>query len=217
MVVATFTLTEQAGDLSDLLRQDYRTHHVDVRVRVYGRFGALRAHFPWSRPARYGASYSVSGAEAQKRDACHALIKKHEEACSRWFVAKFPGRFAAAESEERPVIRMIFTKDHVPYKARHPWLRPVGLDLALPLWRSTEPYKGWWLSEDRWPHPDGQHVMTLAAKRADAANEPTEGVSGESNWYLTQGFGSDQAPLAARYAMLVLLSLYADGRVSLPG
>jgi len=103
---------------------------------------------------------------------------------------------------------MFFTEEQIPYEERHAWLRPVGLDFARPLWRSTE-LEGWWLSEDRWPSRDGRHVMTLAAKRADAAEEPSEGVSGESNWYLTQRFGSDQAPLAARHAMTALLALYA--------
>ena len=209
MVVATFSLTEDAGDLSDLLRQDYRTKHFDVRLTVSGRLGNVRAHIPWARPAKHGISWSVSQAEDQKRRACDALIRKHEEACSQWFVARFPGRFAAATPQDRPVIRMLFTKDQVPYKEKRAWLRPLGLDFALPLWRSTEP-KGWWLSEDRWPRRDGRHVMTLAAKRADAATEPGGGLSGESNWYLTQGFGSDQAPLAARHAMTALLSLYGN-------
>ena len=209
MVVATFTLAESAGDLSGLLRRDYRTRHFDTRVRVYGPMGDLRARLPWARPARHGIGYSVSHAEDQKRRACQAVIRAHEEACSRWFFARFPGRFAAARSEDRPIIRMLFTTEQVPYIERRPWLRPIRLDFALPLWRSTE-RQGWWLSSERWPYQDGRHVMTLAARRADAAESPSEGESGESNWYLTQEFGSDQAPLAARLAMPALLGIYAD-------
>lgn len=104
---------------------------------------------------------------------------------------------------------MLFTKEAVPYGQRLPWLRPIDLDFApLPLWRSTEP-KGWWLSQDRWPYRDGQHVMTLATRRADAAKEPSDGISDESNWYLTHQFGSEQAALAAPNAMAALLSVYA--------
>lgn len=209
IVAATFTITEESGDLSDLVRQNYRTRHFDTRVRVCGRFGDLRARIPWSRPARYGVGHSVNLAEDEKREACEALVRKHEEACSRWFVARFPGRFAAADPQDRPVIRMLFTKEQLPYGERHAWLRPIGLGSARPLWRSTEP-KGWWLTEDRWPYREARHVMTLAARRADAAGEPSQGVSDESNWYLTQEFGSDQAPLAARHAILALLALYAD-------
>lgn len=209
MVVATFTLAEDAGDLSDLLRRNYRTKHLDTHVRVYGRLGNLRGRIPWARPARHGVGYSLSHAEDQKRRACQALIREHEEACSSWFVARFGGRFAAAKPEDRPVIRLLFTRDEVPYAARRAWLRPIGLDFALPLWCSTDP-EGWWLSEDHWPYREGRHVMTLAAKRADAAKEPAEGESDESNWYLTQRFDSDQAPLAARHAMAALLAIYSD-------
>jgi hypothetical protein len=209
MVVATFTLKEEAGDLSDLLRRDYRSALEDVRVRVYGRLGDLRARNPWSRPAGHGIGYSMIRAEEQKRRACRALIDEHEQACRRWFVAKFPGRFAAAETEARPVIRMLFTKEHVPYGERDPWLRPVGLEFAHPLWRSTD-VKGWWLTEERWPYRDGRHVVTLAARRADVAKDAAVGESGESNWYLTQEFGTDGASLAARHAIVALLSLYAD-------
>jgi hypothetical protein len=209
MVVATFTLAEAAGDLSPVLRRDFRTQHFDTRVRVYGRFGDVRERVPWSRPARHGIGYSISHPVDQKRQACQALIRTHEQACSRWFYATFSGRFAAARAEDRPAIRLLFTKEHVPYAERHAWLGPVGLDFAVPLWRSTEP-RGWWLSEDRWPYRDGRFAMTLAARRADVADQPSEGESTESNWYLTQQFASDQAPLAARHAMLALLALYAS-------
>jgi hypothetical protein len=175
IVVATFTIAEESGDLSDLLRQNYRTKHFDTRVRVYGRFGELRARIPWARPARHGIGYSVSHAEDGKRKACHALICKHEEGCRRWFVTRFPGRFAGAKSEDRPVVRMLFTNDQVPYAERHAWLRPVGLDFAVPLWRSTDP-PGWWLSEDGWPYRKGRHVATLAARRADASEEPARAI-----------------------------------------
>jgi hypothetical protein len=208
IVVATFTITEDAGDLSELLRQDYRSTLLGVQMRVYGRFGDLRARIPWSRPARATAAYNISRPEDQKRRACDALMRKHEEACSRWFAAKFPGRFSAAEAEGRPLIKMLFTKEQVPYGERLGWLRPIGLDFALPLWRSTQP-KGWWLSEERWPYREGRHVVTLAAKRSDADKEPANGISGESNWSLTLRFAADQAPLAAYHAMTALISLYA--------
>jgi hypothetical protein len=209
MVVATFTLTEDAGDLSQLLRHDYRSELFDTRVRVYGRFGDLRARIPWARPARHGVGYSVSQAGDEKRKACQKQIRKHEEACTRWIVARFPGRFAEAKPEDRPVIRMLLTKEQVPYGERHAWLRPVGLEFARPLWRSTEA-RGWWLSEDRSPYREGRHVMTLAARRADAAEGRADDDRRESNWVLTQRFGTRQAPLAARQGITALLALYAN-------
>jgi hypothetical protein len=210
MVVATFTLTEDAGDFSELLRQNYRSKRFDARLQVYGRFGGMRARIPWSRPARYRLGTSVHRAEDEKRVACEELISQHEDECSRWFFGKFPGRFAAAAPKERPAIRMLFTKDQTPYQERHHWLRPVGLDSAYPLWRCVE-RDGWWLSEDERPFRSGTHVMTLAGKRADAAEKPGTGPeTGESNWFLTQSFGSDQAPLAARHALVALLAIYSN-------
>jgi hypothetical protein len=52
--------------------------------------------------------------------------------------------------------------------------------------------------------------VTLAARRTDAAKEPSQGVSGTSNWFLTQRFGTHHAPLASRHAMVALLAIYAD-------
>ena len=209
IVAATFTIMETAGDLSGLLREDYRTEHFDARVRVYGRWGNLRGRIPWSRPANHGVGYSVSHAEDQKRKACEALIRDHEQACRAWFFARFQGRFASAQENERPTIRLIFTKEQVPFVERHRWLRPVDLDFAIPLWRSDE-LKGWWLSEDRWSRQGSPHIATLAARRPDAAREPTEGEKGESNWYLTQRFGTDHASLAARHALTALLAIYSS-------
>jgi hypothetical protein len=210
MVVATFTLSEDAGDLSDLLRQDYRSRDYDVKVSVIGgRLAGLRARTPWSRPARYRLNHRVSDAANEKRKACQDLMREHEEACSRWFFERFRGRFASAEPEARPILRLIFTKDEVPYAARRAWFRPIGLDFAFPLWRSTEP-EGWWLAEERWPHRDGGRVMTLAARRIDVSDDSTDADRDGTNWSLTQRFGTDQAPLAARLAVPALLAIYSE-------
>jgi hypothetical protein len=96
MVVATFTLGEEAGDLSELLRRDYDydCDVVDVHVRVHGRLGSVRARIPWSRPARYRVSSSLIRAEDQKRRASEELINAHQNACGRWFFTKFQGRLS---------------------------------------------------------------------------------------------------------------------------
>jgi hypothetical protein len=209
MVVATFTLAEESGDLSPILRADYRTRQDGPYFAVYGRFGRLRAHIPWARPTRYRAGANTSMAEDQKRQACDTLIRGLETACARWFYGKFSGRFAAARKEERPVIRMIFTKDEAPYSDRHKWLRPLGLDFAFPLWRSDEA-PGWWLSRERSSRPEERDVLTLAARRADAAEPQGDSEPGTSNWALTQRFGTHRAELAALHALPALLSIYAD-------
>ena len=138
MLVATFSLTEVAGDLSEVLRRDYKSRRFDATVRIDGRFGRLRARAPWSRPSRYATSTSVNRAEDEKREACRAIIGAHEEACGSWFYSRFEGRFAAARPDKRPAIRLILTKDQAPYgDERRPWFRPAGLDAAPPVWRRT--------------------------------------------------------------------------------
>jgi hypothetical protein len=155
-------------------------------------------------------SSTQNSAVDEKREACETSMNRLEDACSLWFFAKFSGRFATALPEERPAIRMLFTKDQVPYQERRPWFGPVGLDFAYPLWRSSE-QEGWWLSEDRWPYRGRANLVTLAGRRADAAEKPGSGPEpGESNWYLTQRFGSDQAPLASRHALVALLATYSN-------
>jgi hypothetical protein len=111
MIVATFTLTDQAGDLSALLRVDYHTEAADVRVRVLGRFGRVRAHIPWARPTEHSAWWSLHQAEDQKRLACESLITLREAACWAWLADRFPGRFSAEKLAARPVLRLLLTKE----------------------------------------------------------------------------------------------------------
>jgi len=234
VVVATFTFKDEAADMSALLRRDYETQVRDVRMRVYGKLGRLRARLPWSRPKWHGMSASVSRAEDEKRRACEQLMQIREAECSRWFTSRFRGRFArvgpearpvirlirwftsrfrgrlaCATPEARPVIRLIFTEHEVPFKDRSEWFRPLGLDWGLTVYRSVD-IPGWALKDSQWPYSAGRFVLTVAARRGDAAHEPTKGESGEGNWYLTQRFGQYQSPLAARYALHALLALYGE-------
>ncbi len=208
IVAATFTLSESAGDLSELLRADYRMEHFNVKLRVYGRWGRLRARIPWARPDRYGIGHDINHPEDAKRKAVEALVSRYEQACSDWFFARFQGRFAAAEERERPVIRLMLTTKEAPFAERNRWLRPVGLDFAHPLWRSDE-LKGWWLSEERWGLRGDRRMTTLAARRSDAAEDESEGETDESNWSLTQRIDRYGASLAARQALSALLRIYS--------
>lgn len=210
VVVATFTLSEQAADLSGLLRADYQTQFQDVRVRVYGRGARWRVKIPWSRPARHGRSGVMSSPEMEKHHACLEVIHRHEQACSRWFANRFPGRFSLITPAERPVMRLMLTTEQVPFSGRERWLRPVGLDRGLEVWRSSEPsFPGWALSFGQEPGRRRRPVVTIAARRADAAKGDAQDHH-ETNWALTCAFGSYQASLAVTYAMRFLLSVYTD-------
>jgi hypothetical protein len=206
MAVATFTISEEAGDLSSFLSQDYVAERRNFEFRVYGRFGRLRARIPWARPSRYRQSHSVVMPDQRKRESCQSVIKGYEDACSSWFFQKFPGRFRSANSEERPVLRILLTKNHVPFADRPRWLEPVDLAFAVPLWRSVAS-EGWWLSEERFGSRD-RYMLTVAARRGDVASSLGGGENDGSNWAVTQRFADDATPLAARYAILALLALY---------
>lgn len=209
VVVATFTLRDEAADVSSVLRRDYHTQFSDARIRVYGKFGRLRAWLPWSRPKNHSMTLNMSRAEDEKRLAFEQIMHEREAECSRWFTSRFPGRFALADSAARPVARLIFTEKEVPFKDRSHWFRPVGLDRSPITYRSVE-IPGWALKEGQWPYARGRFVLTFAARRRDAAREPTKGESGEQNWHLTYRFNLEQAPLVARYATHALLSLYGE-------
>lgn len=210
LVAATFTLAEEAGDLSGLLRADYARQHEDIRVKVPGRFGELRSRIPWARPRFAGTGYSMVTPEEQKRRACASVMDEMEEQCGKWFYGKFRGRFARAEPKHQPSIRLMFTQSEAPFQQRSPWLRPVNLAFEVSLWSATDPQSGWWLTEGNWGIDRDRrlNVMTFAARRGDATDSLYNG--NDSNWTLTQVFGSDQAPLIARRATSALLLLYAD-------
>jgi hypothetical protein len=209
VLVATFTLNEEEGDLSALLRQDRRTEYLDSQITVHGRLGSLRRRIPWARPPRYNLSSKISNPKDQKRRSCESEIERHEDACLKWFVNKFPGRFAEAEPHVRPYVRLLLTKEAVPFEGRDSPLEPVGLDWQIDLWRSSAP-EGWALTFDRWPHRSRRRFkLVVAARRRDAAREQND-EAGETNWYLTQRFSTDQSALASRYALYALLNLYAD-------
>jgi hypothetical protein len=208
LVVATFTLAEPAGDLSILLRADYHSSAVDVRVHVPGRFGKVRSLIPWARPATRSLWYTVLRADDQKRLACEALITAQEAACWKWMADKFPGRFSIEAMTDRPTTRLIFTEEQVPFKRGPRWLSSLGLGISTDVWRSPEA-RGWAVKFGPWTGQDRTSAIA-ATRRVDAAKSPGGDLSNDTNWYLTQRFADEQSPLIARWAIIRLLSLYTD-------
>lgn len=211
VLVTTFTLTDEVGDLSPLLRADYRSEASDVRVRISGHLGWIRARipFPWSRPKIHQVTYSVSRAEDQKRQACESLISAHETACQAWLAGRFPGTFSATKPINWPVVRLLLTKESVPFEVSRPrWLTPPGLAFGPDVWRSTD-QPGWAIKLSSGTR-SRRFAATAAARRRDAVREPAPSGEGETTWLLTQQFALYQSPLVARWAIACLLSLYAD-------
>ena len=209
MLVTTFTLTDEIGDLSPLLRTDYQTEAYDVHVRIPGHLGWIRARIPWSRPKNYRRSASYRWAEDKKRQACDALISGHATACQAWLAARFPGTFSAAAPARRPLVRLLLTKKTVPFDvSRLRWLSPPGLAFGPGVWRSTG-RPGWAMKLDsrRSRRPVHRYRRGATTRRSPGTRT---GRPRRINFLLTQQFALYQSPLVARWAIACLLSLYID-------
>lgn len=212
IVVATFCLNEDEGDLSPLLRREYHTRSYDLRVNIDGPLGRVRARVPWARPEKYGMSMRVDGPSDQKRKACFDLVNDFESRCAAWFRDRFPGRFALSGHEARPRLRLFVTQEAEPLLDDSPALRVVDLDEPYNVWRSSGSLSGWSLAPDAYSRGDaaeGRFIVRMAARRRDAARAQN-GESGESKWYLVQRFATYQTTLASKYCLWALVSLYAE-------
>jgi hypothetical protein len=217
LMVATFTLTDQAGDLSEILRADYQGEiHIDIRA--LGRFGRARSHIPWSRPARHDTSWTVGRATDQRRLACEARITTYEAACWTWLASKFPGRFSAWKLADRPAMRLLLTKNTAPFEDSAKWLAPAGIAFGTGVWRPAgmafgpdtwlppDPH-GWFLQLADWPRD--RRFTATAARSLGTAEARQQGGTNPLR-YLPQQFAGGHSSLAARWAMTCLLSVYAD-------
>lgn len=209
VLVTTFTLTDEAGNLSPLLRTDYQTEAYDVRVGISGHFGRIRALIPCSRPKHPRVSYSHRTAEDKKRQACDFRISGYERACQAWLQARFPGIFSTATLTSQPLVRLLLTKTTVPFDLSRPrWLSPPRLAFGQDVWKSTS-QPGWAIRLNSGT-PGRQFTATAAARRRDIALEHAPEGQSELTPSLTAQFALHQLTLVARWAIACLLSLYTD-------
>lgn len=209
MLVATFTFTDDAADLSEILRTDFVTRLGPTRVTVVGPLGRIRSKMPWARPRLFHTSTDIMQASGLKAEACEQRMVDRETECGEWLFARFPGLFATASADSRPVIRILLTDELAPFT--EPRVGPMGIidldDQSRPFRCPDEP--GWWLIDGSRQRRQNQFRMTLAARRKDAARTPGGGEAGDTNWWLVQRVGRDQPTLAARLALRALLAVYA--------
>jgi hypothetical protein len=199
LIVANFVLANQAGDLSEILRSDSHSF-AGARAVGPGQFGPVRQRIPWLRRVQRSGSRSAWHLpEDPKRLACESLIRTYETPCSTWLASRFPGRFSAENVEDRPTVRVLLTKESVPFQNTAGWLAPVGLSSGGNVWRSALrvtnlPDTG----EFDWFFKRGgprQFIATAARKQGMGRNT----------------LASSESSLVAIWAMTCLLSLYADG------
>ena len=150
MLVTTFTLTDEASDLSPLLRADYQTEAYDVRVRIPGHLGWIRARIPWSRPKEYQRVVSSRPPGRRQETAGVRLLsfrdtRRLARPGSR---RDSPARSAPRQPASRPLVRLLLTKKTVPFDVSLPrWLSPPGLAFGPGVWRSTG-QPGWAIKLD---------------------------------------------------------------------
>lgn len=209
ILVATFTLEEEAGDLSEILRKDYSTELRNERTKISGSFTRIRSQIPWAKPKRFSTSHSFYTPQFQKIDACEDAISTIEEGCWRWISKRFPGRFSTEPSKYRPSLRILFTKDSEPFESNQQALSLIGLGFSTNQWRSPE-VPGWSISFDNWRAHSYRPFQAVAAARRSTASAKEEPANDSTSvWALTQDFHDYQSSLAARWAMSCLLSVYS--------
>jgi hypothetical protein len=210
VLIATFAIADDAGDLSKVLRSDYAS---DGHVSVIGPLGWVRSRIPWSRPAENLVVVPSWQPSRRKRQAFEDLIRDHEVSCWRWLAGRFPGRFCREDPALRPSFRVLTTKESNPYVDDHKWLNPPGLRFRSDLWRPATS-KNWFLQVSDWPR-ELQTTATAATRRP-----PREANSGQdadlcSPQQMAMQFASGHSSVVARWATSCLLSLYADGLAAL--
>lgn len=206
MLVASFILTDQAGDLSPILRHDYYSEPYDIAIIIPGRLGRLRERLNWSRPARASYSHGVRTADLMKRFKCDEHIEKHESECARWLNSRFAGRFSSADLHDRPIVRVLLTRESRPFARDDRSLEAAGLDFAPDLWREDN---GWAFVVDDWA-TRRRSVAIAAARRRDVVKENDgHDDNSDTSWILVQRFHSYHGYLVAKWAMTRLLAVYA--------
>ena len=212
MLLATFTITDTDGDLSDLLRRNYPSERFETRIHVPGRLGGLRGRLPWSRPREYRVRSRLRSADDNKAHAANGVIGTYEQACLAWLSRYFPGRFSLEERDRRPVVRLLATENQAPFRGEPRWLLPAGLGRWLHIWRSPE-YPDWAfdLSSSSLPHiAPRPYVATAAMARCNAIANRGEGGASPSNRQVALSFHELHSTLVVRWTQACLLESLTD-------
>ncbi|WP_158684561.1 hypothetical protein [Amycolatopsis orientalis] len=207
IVVTTFTIKENHGDLSGVLRTDYRDESGPARIRVFGFAGPIRSRIPFSRPKRFRVESNIRSAFDAKREAAFGKVEAMESACHRWLSKEYPGRFAQYDRKTRPTIRVFLIGGERPFQDKGGWLSELDLDRVYGSWESVN-QPGWFLSEYRGIGSETRSIVTVAARRDDVQVANTQDPT--SVWSVTQKFHDSHSPLAVKVTLASLLSIYDD-------
>jgi hypothetical protein len=205
VLIATFAIADNAGDLSKVLRADYTSSDY---ASVTSPLGWARSRIPWSRTTETVMTVPVSQPSVRRRQAFEDLITEREVSCWEWLVDRFPGRFCGEDSALRPSFRVLTTKESSPYVDDHKWLNPPDLRFRSYLWRPTTS-KNWFLQVSDWPR-NLQTTATAATRRLPREATSSDDANLCSPQQMAMQFASGHSAVIARWATSCLLSLYAD-------
>lgn len=209
LVAATFTITEEAGDLSQVLRTDTKRKSFNHSITVEGRFGQLRGAMWWARPRLYGWSSSSLMASQVKEKAVESRIAALEDACGAWFARAFPGKFSRLPEDQRPHTRIVLTAAEPPFDDD-----PRGAFAVARIGSSYGTYlgtdkgfEGWHLQTRSQIMGEGRdaRVWTFAARRSDVGEHGLTDSRGDTNWGVTQRFSSEHVGLVALHGLRILM------------
>ncbi|WP_143116044.1 hypothetical protein [Lentzea xinjiangensis] len=207
ILVCTFILEEEEGNLTKPLLETHQTEYGKVNVFVEGALGSLRSKIPWARPRRFSTTRNTKMVWQLKKEETDAIFERYEAPCSEWFESRFPGRFSEELLESRPKARLIVTRKEKPISTGGlTWTTAAGINSHWDLWASTSP-EGWTANVDRFRNQNS--VLTFSGVRA-VLGELTSGPDDEreSKWTISQGFHEEFAQLISIWGVSQLLDVY---------
>jgi hypothetical protein len=211
ILIATFAMSDDAVDLNTILRADYRSTVTHLRLKLTGRLGILRARVPWARPAPLSFGYSRRDRRPDeiKRHTFDQAVRAKEQACSAWLVDTFPGRFASAPADQRPVLDLLITREAEPFTNRIPYLSAAGLSFSFNVWRSGPP-PVW-----RIGFLDREPRAVAAARRREIVMPNDDSADDAPVARIANVFDDTQAPIVGVWATTALLAVYERSLASI--
>jgi hypothetical protein len=207
MLVATFVFSDDAGDLSQLMRADYATSNINIRVSARG-VGRFTRRLPWARPL-IGIGYRIVDASDAKSRAVDVQLEEWRATCRQWLTRTLPGRFALEPGDAMPSVTMLVTDGVTPYDESAPQLRPLGLQgPRFGVWTSPEE-RGWSGSLERMAGE--RHSKTLWAARRDelpGSRDSNTDEDARRNWIVGYRFHEAHARLFSLWGLWRLLHVY---------
>ncbi|MBS9375898.1 hypothetical protein [Rhodococcus sp. B50] len=209
LIVAVFIPHDSDGDFSPILSKDFPNEVRNVRIRLPGPMGTVRAKNPWSRAKNPYYSMHVAYPSILKREAVDTKIAYLEAHCWEWMSGMGVGRFGSIPLDDRPSMRLFVTEGIEPFGDRRHALQAVDLDYSTQLW-SYESRNDYYFALGDSYGPQERRVAVIAATR-DNLNSVTgaDRSAGQASILgLVDAFSRNHTELIGVWALAQLLDRY---------